>query len=289
MACAKRQFGELVLRSAATATGEIFAANRARGRIGLKVGVRAGASRCVGLDESGSLRARFPNCDPGHLEAVILNTAGGIAGGDQLAVDLTVEDDARLTVTSSAAEKAYRSHGPEATIDVRLTVGNGASLCWLPQEMILFDRSRVRRSVDVNLAANATLVLAEAVLFGRSAMGETVSDGAFFDRWRVRVGGKLVFAETVRLDGAIANKLLHRAVADGGHAVATMLMVPGDDSAVAAVQALSDDFRGEVGASTWNGICAIRLCAKDGSHLRHDLSMILSRFGGRPLPRLWLN
>src|SRR5262249_16815048 len=154
-----------------------------------------------------------------------------------------VDDGARLTVTTAAAEKAYRSHGPDATVEVRLTVGSGASLHWLPQEMILFDRSRVRRSIDVDLAANATLVLAEAVVFGRSAMGEIVSVGTFFDRWRVRRVGKLVFAETVRLDGAIAEKLSRSAVADGGRAVATMLMVPGDDSAVEAVRALSQDFR----------------------------------------------
>jgi urease accessory protein len=277
------------VRSAANAEEEVFAANRARGTITLAVSARDNVTRCVRAHEAGGLRARFPNSDAGELEAVILNTAGGIAGGDQLTLSVAVDDGGRLTVTTAAAEKVYRSIGPAATIDVQLKIGAGSLLRWLPQEMIVFNRARIRRSIDVDLADNATLVLAESVLFGRSAMGETVEVGAFFDRWRVRRGGELVYAETVRLEGSIADKLARPSVADGGRALATVLLVPGDDSAVAAGRLLSEDFRGEVGLSSWNGITVIRICAKDGSHLRHDLASILTRCGRGPLPRLWLN
>lgn len=277
------------MRSVATAANDVFAANRARASITLGVGARGNVTRCVSLHEAGGLRARFPNCDVGEFEAVILNTAGGIAGGDQLTVAIAVDDGGRLTVTTAAAEKAYRSIGPPATIDVRLTIGAGGLLRWLPQELILFNRARIRRSIDIDLAEDATLVLAESVLFGRSAMGETVAVGAFFDRWRVRRGGRLVYAETVRLEGLIAEKLARPAVADGGQAIATVLLIPSDDSAVAAARALSEDFRGEVGLSSWNGITVVRICAKEGSHLRHDLVSILARCGRGPLPRLWLN
>jgi urease accessory protein len=277
------------LRSITTAKSDVFAANRARGTIALGVGVRDGVTGRVHLHEAGSLRARFPNCDVGELEAVILNTAGGIAGGDQLTIEIAVAEAARLTVTTAAAEKIYRSLGPDATIDVRLKVEAGGRLRWLPQEMILFDRACLRRTFDIELAENATLVLAEAVFFGRSAMGETLATGAFFDRWRVRRGGKLVFAETIRLEGDIAAKLMQTAVAGGAQAVATVLLAPGADSTVAAVRGLSEDFLGEVGISSWNGIAVVRLCAKDGSHLRRDLASVLSMCGGGPLPRLWFN
>jgi urease accessory protein len=255
----------------------------------LAVSACGNVTRCMRAHEAGGLRARFPNSDAGELEAVILNTAGGIAGGDQLRLSVAVDDGGRLTVTTAAAEKVYRSIGPAATIDVQLKIGAGGLLRWLPQEMIVFNRARIRRSIDVDLADNATLVLAESVLFGRSAMGETVEVGAFFDRWRVRRGGELVYAETVRLEGSIAEKLARPSVADGGRALATVLLVPGDDSAVAAGRLLSEDFHGEVGLSSWNGITVIRICAKDGSHLRHDLASILTRCGRGPLPRLWLN
>jgi urease accessory protein len=277
------------VNSDATAEDDVFAANRARGSITLGVGARGNVTRCMRLHEAGGLRVRFPNCEVGEFEAVILNTAGGIAGGDQLTVAIAVDEGGRLTVTTAAAEKAYRSIGPPATIDVRLTIGAGGLVRWLPQELILFNRARIRRSIDIDLAENATLVLAESVLFGRSAMGETVAVGAFFDRWRVRRGGRLVYAETVRLEGLIAEKLARPAVADGGRAIATVLLIPGDDSAVAAARALSEGFRGEVGLSSWNGITVVRICAKEGSHLRHDLVSILTQCGRGPLPRLWLN
>ena len=77
-------------------------------------------------------------------------------------------------------------------------------------------------------------------MFGRSGMGETVEEGALFDRWRVRRGGKLIYAESVRLDGAIAARLAEPAVAKGGIAIATVLIVPGDDAVVEAVRALQD-------------------------------------------------
>lgn len=276
------------MTGAATATSDVFAANRAKGVLALGVGRRGGATARTRLLEAGCLRARFPNGDGRELEAVILNTAGGVAGGDELAIEIAVAENARLTVTSAAAEKVYRSLGPEAMIDVRLSVGTGGTLRWLPQEMILFDHARMRRSIAIDLAEGARLVLAEAIFFGRSAMGETVASGSLFDRWRLRRGGKLVFAETVRLEGDIAKKLVQAAVADGAQAVATVLMVPGDDLVVAAVRALSQDFGGEVGISSWNGITVARLCARDGTHLRRDLASVLSKSGG-PLPRLWFN
>ena len=134
----------------------------------------------------------------------IVNTAGGMTGGDRFDIDINVGAGARLSVTTAAAEKVYRSLGPDTEIGVKLAVGPGAALAWLPQETILFDRVRLHRTIDLHLAADAKLLLAEAIVFGRSAMGETVSCGRMLDRWRVRVGGALVFAETIRLDGAIA-------------------------------------------------------------------------------------
>jgi len=118
-------------------------------------------------------------------------------------------------------------------------------------------------------------------------MGEAVEQGSLFDRWRVRRGGKLIYAETVRLDGAIAARLAAPAVAKGGVAIATVLIVPGDEAAVAAVRARGDAFSGEVGASAWNGLAAVRLCAADGAALRRDLVHVMTTL--RELPRIWTN
>ena len=266
-----------------------FAANRARGSIVLAVRASAGVTRRSRLREEGPLRVRCPGPASAELEAVIVNTAGGVAGGDRFTLGVTVEPEARLIVTTAAAEKVYRTLAPEATIDVKLDVAAGGSLAWLPQETILFDRARLKRSIDVDLAEDARLVLAEAIVFGRSGMGEVVHDSFLFDRWRLRRSGRLMHAEALRLDGAVASRLAQPAVANGGIAVATVLVVPANEGTAAGVRALGDRFRGEVGVSAWNGLAAVRLCAADGEALRHDLVAVLAAVRGAPLPRLWLN
>jgi urease accessory protein len=269
---------------------DVFAGNRAIGRVAFAVAAASGESRRARVHEAGSLRVRFPNAERrGALEAVLVNTAGGMTGGDRFAIDIEVGAGAALTVTTAAAEKVYRSLGTDTSIEVNLEVGAGGTLAWLPQETILFDQVRLARTIDVELAHGASLLLAEAVVFGRSAMGETVRSGRYFDRWRVRVDGTLVFAESIRFDGAVTSRLRERAIAGGGVAVASVIKIPGDDTNVAAAREIGESFAGEVGASAWNGIAAARLVAADGAALRHDLVRVLMALGGGPLPRLWLN
>jgi urease accessory protein len=275
----------------APAGNDAFAGNRAVGRVAFSVAASTdGTSRRARVHEAGSLRVRFPNAQSHDtLDAVIVNTAGGMTGGDRFAIDVDVGAGARLIVTTAAAEKVYRSLGPHTDIRVKLNIGPGGALSWLPQETILFDQVSLRRSIDADLAPGASLLLAEAVVFGRAAMGETVVSGHFFDRWRVRVGGALALAETIRLDGAIAQSLSRRAVANGGIAAASVLKFPGSDQDVAAVRALQHCFTGEVGVSAWNGLALVRLVAADGAALRHDLIVVLTALNTGPLPRLWVN
>jgi urease accessory protein len=270
-------------------SAEILAVNRARGHIGVAVAEGRGTTRRARVHEAGSLRVRFPRTEVQQLEAVVVNTAGGVAGGDSLAIDVSVGAGARLVVTTAAAEKVYRSLGADALIGVTLSVGAGGSLAWVPQESILFNGARLARTIEVDLAGDAEIVLAEAVIFGRTGMGEAVEDGRLLDRWRVRRCGRLVYAETVKLDGPIAEMMARPAATRGGVAVATVLMAPGNDAMVQSVRALSNDYRGEVGVSTWNGIAAVRLCGTDGAALRHDLMQVLGAVRGNMLPRLWFN
>jgi len=266
----------------------IFAANRATGRIALSVGASAGRTRRRRVHEDGSLRIRFPHEGAEPLEGIIINTAGGMAGGDRFSLDISVGAGAHFMAGTAAAEKVYRSAGPETAVSVSLAVAEQGRLAWLPQETILFDQARMARSFDVALASDAALVMAEAVVFGRTAMGEFLTEGQLFDRWRVRRDGKLIFADGVRLDGAIGDKLAERAVAAGGVAIATVLVTPTGNAAVAAVRAHERDFAGQVGISAWNGMAVARLCAADAVALRRDLVMVLATLGA-PRPRLWLN
>ena len=272
-----------------SATSAIFAANRARGTVTFDVQQVEGRTRRRHLHESGSLRVRFPSPEAEGLSAVFVNTAGGIAGGDRFDIAIATGEGSQLAVTTAAAEKVYRAAGPAAEFNIALKVAAGSHLAWLPQETILFDRARLQRRIDIDLADSASLLLCEIVVFGRAAMGERMLQGEFVDRWRVRRGGRLVFAETVRLDGDIGEKLNRPAIAKGGVAVGTALIAPGDDTLVERIRGLSESFGGEVGVSAWNGFAMARFCAQDAARLRADMMAVLGRASGMALPRLWLN
>ncbi len=276
------------MRSEPSVTSLVFEANRARGAVRFDVHVRDGVTRRGALHESGSLRVRFPSPEDEGLSGVFVNTAGGVAGGDRFDIEIAAADAARLTLTTAAAEKVYRAPEQAAELNIALKVGAGAHLSWLPQETILFDRARVQRRFDIVLDDAASLLLCEIVVFGRTAMGERMERGEFVDRWRLRRGGKLVFAETVRLDGNIGAKLARSAVARGGAAIGTALIVPGDEALVERIREASDSFAGEVGVSAWSGFAMARFCAQDAARLRTDMMAVLARTGAA-LPRLWLN
>lgn len=276
------------MRSELSATSSVFEANRARGAVRFDVHARDGVTRRGALHESGSLRVRFPSPEDEGLSGMFVNTAGGVAGGDRFDVEIAVAERARLTLTTAAAEKVYRAPGPAAQLSIALKVGAGAHLAWLPQETILFDRARVQRRFDIELDETASLLLCEIVVFGRAAMGERMQQGEFVDRWRLSHGGKLVFAETVRLDGNVGAKLARAAVGKGGAAIGTALIVPGDEGLVERIREASESFAGEVGISAWNGFAMARFCAQDAAALRADMMAVLARTGAA-LPRLWLN
>jgi urease accessory protein len=272
-----------------SAASAIFAANRARGAVAFDVHLQDGVTRRRQLHESGSLRVRFPSPETDGLSAVFVNTAGGIAGGDRFDIDIATGEGSRLAVTTAAAEKIYRAVGPAAQVNIALQAAAASHLAWLPQETILFEGARVLRRIDIDLAESASLLLCEIVVFGRAAMGERMLHGEFIDRWRMRRGGRLVFAETVRLEGDIGEKLTKPAIAKGGVAVGTALIVPGDEALLQRIRELSESFRGEVGMSAWNGFAMARFCAQDAARLRADMMAVLGRASGSALPRLWLS
>ena len=267
---------------------QIFRENRAQGHVDLSVRVQGGRTRRESVAESGSYRIRFPNMSGAEAEAVIVNTAGGVAGGDTFSVAISVGEGASLAVTTAAAEKVYRALDRESRMDVRLKVAGGGALRWVPQETILFDAADLHRRIDVELADDAALVMAELVIFGRTAMNETMRGGAWTDQWRIRRDARLVFAETVRLHGDIGTLLAQPAAGGGAVALATMIIAPGDETLAGRLRDHLASCRCEAGVSAWNNIAVVRLCGSDAAVLRAEVVSVLNAFGGA-LPRLWMN
>ncbi|NKE46661.1 urease accessory protein UreD [Roseomonas frigidaquae] len=195
---------------------------RARGRAELGLVASPGGARIAHLYQSAPLRVLFPDADPDEpKQAALVNVAGGLAGGDALQSAITLGRAARFTATTPAAEKIYRSLGPETEIAAQLTLDANSTCEWLPQETILFDGARLRRSLDIALAPDARLLAVEMLVFGRAARGEVFAHGAVRDRWRIVRDGRLLWVDALRLDpGALG----HRFTLDGAGAMATLVL-----------------------------------------------------------------
>lgn len=264
---------------------------RARGRahVGFKRAAD-GSTRLKDLWQEGSAKIRLPNTYSGEAPvAVFINTAGGVTGGDHILLSADFAEGTRATVTTQACERIYRRSEGVGRIDNRLTLGPGAEAAWLPQETIVFDGAGLDRSLSVDLAGTARLVAVEAVVLGRTAMGEDVRTVRLADRWTVRREGRLVYADALRLAGDTRAILSGGATGRGARAFATVLVVdPEADAALEPVRACLDGIEGvEAGASAFDGLLAVRLLANDGRALRRVLEPLLTTLVRGPLPRVW--
>jgi urease accessory protein len=265
------------------------AANRQRARaearaLFARVGARTEPER---LFETGGLRWRFPRSS-NPCEAAIVNTGGGVAGGDSYSVTLTLSEGAEVEASTPSAERIYRSDGAPASIATRLTLMPGARLFWLPQETLLFEGARLERRLEVETSGEAEFVIAETLVFGRLAMGESRIDATLRDSWRVRRDGQLVFADETRMDHAGAT-LERRAVGAGARALSTIV------ASAPNIEARLPDLRAalnaagsgvESGASAFDRLIVARLLAASFDQLRMGLVASIVALGGRK-PRLW--
>jgi urease accessory protein len=261
-------------------------AQRAVGRLDLAFAVVGGATRVQRFYQEGCSKARMPRA--AGCEVVTINISGGVAGGDCLGLDLAVGPGARVSLASQAAERVYRALGPPSVISTRLQVGAGARLDYLPQETILFDRFGLERRLEVDLAANATFLGVESLVFGRRLMGETVRGGYLRDRITVTRGGKTVLRDMTRLEGDIAARLTRPAVANGAAAMACIVFAAPDAAArLAGLREVLARGGLTAGASAFDGIMVARILAPDGASLRHCMVPALNWLRDGDMPKVW--
>jgi len=261
---------------------------RARGAVRLVAGGRV-RTAIRDLYQSGSLKLLFPRGPGRSLQAVAVNTAGGVTGGDRFSVEARVGDGARLTLTTQAAERAYKAakDSPPGIIGNRLEVGDGARLDWLPQETILFQGCHLDRRLTLDLHGSAEALVVEPLVFGRLAMGEVLTSARLRDRIEVRRDGRLVYLDSIALGPDMAAQLARGALGAGARAVATVVL------ASPRAEAWLGDLRGFLPASAGaslvrDDILCARILASDGFALRSTLIPLLSRLSGEDIPRPWM-
>lgn len=261
---------------------------RARGSASLTVaGDVKGRTGLVDLRHAGSSKLVFPRNFNDALEVILVNTAGGITGGDQYTLDATVRTGGTLTLTTQAAERAYRAQvGEVGRVDTKLTVGADATLNWLPQELILFDHCALRRQLQIDLQGNANLLMVEPIVLGRAAMKETLRQTYFQDRIRINRDGAPIYIDGIDFSGDAAAHVARRAIADSARAMASLVLVRSD--AAAQLDTLRAMLPPTAGASLLaDDVLVIRQLAEDSFVLRRDLMPILSHLTNNSLPISW--
>lgn len=238
------------------------------------------------LYQDGCAKIRLPrDAAARSTEAVLINTSGGLTGGDRLEWRAAARG-AHLTLTTQACEKVYRARDGHAETQVSLSVGEGAQIDWLPQETILFNEGALARRLEADLARDARLLVVEALVLGRTAMDETVRRGELHDCWRIRREGRLVFADDLRISGPIATVANSAPVLAGAAAFASILFVAHD--AERLLWPLRASIGEAGGASAFEGKLFARIVAADGFALRRALLPAIAVLrDGEPLPRVW--
>tara|TARA_R110002020_G_scaffold85891_6_gene211558 strand:+ start:4117 stop:4944 length:828 start_codon:yes stop_codon:yes gene_type:complete len=263
------------------------APQRARGKGRLVTKLFDGRTRLAEFYQEGCAKIRLPETFSPEMEAILINTSGGLTGGDVIEWSVAASDSTRLTVTTQANEKVYKASADTASLSTRITVGHQAAVHWMPQETILFDQSALSRRLDVDLQETSEFLAVEAVLMGRQAMGETLKRGLFRDRWRIRRGQHLVHAEDMRLDGEIDLLSGLPSTLGGQSAFATLLYI--GSLAEVLLPRVRESLGSAVGgASHWQGKLVVRLVASSGFELRKLLVPAIAVLrNGAAVPKVW--
>jgi len=252
-------------------------------------------TRVMDIFQRAPIRIMFPRTTGAAVEeAVLINTAGGIAGGDRLQFDVTALPNATIAVTSQAAEKIYRALNEPARIATRLKACDAAKLAWLPQETIVFDRGRLSRETEIDVSSGAELLALEWLVLGRAARGEEVVGGHISDNWRVKKDGRLMWADSFRATDETFPHLHRKALLSNCKAVATLIYFgPHLDARLEFLRGIVPSLECHCAATSVGGLIIVRFAAKVSSDLRRALQSLLQQFseelGPGPFraPRMW--
>lgn len=251
------------------------------------------------LDQQGSARIRLPNSRQAPLQAVLVNTAGGLTGDDDIRWSARASQASRLVVSTAACEKLYRTHGPAARQSTHLQVDQGARLDWLPQETIVFNGSSLLRSLEAHVAEDATALIAESLVLGRQAMREHIETARLRDSWRIHRGRTLLHAEELDLqfntDSGADSSARRASMLHHYSAISTLVLV--SPRSTEFLQNMADRVRALIPRERENLMAAatvldhrlvIRALAIDGLSLRRFLLPCIEQLSDQlPIPQVW--
>ena len=253
-------------------------------------------TRIIDVFQQSPIRIMFPRAAGGAVEeAVLINTAGGIAGGDRLEYSVMAFSNASIAVSSQAAEKVYRALNLPAYISTRLNAHEGAKLAWLPQETIVFNGARMIRKTEIEVTSGSEVLVLECLVFGRSAYGEKVVTGHITDTWRVRKDGRLIWADSFRVSGDTFPHLHRKALLSNLKAIATLIYFGPDlETRLQLLREIAPSLRCHQAATVVGGVIVVRFAAELSSDLRLGIRNFLQQSGRENgyglfrVPKMWV-
>jgi urease accessory protein len=268
---------------------------RAQGACRIVLGSSEKGTRVMDLYQKSPVRILFPGTTGSKLEeAVLVNTSGGVAGGDRLETSVTAIEDASIAITTQAAEKVYRALKESAHIVTTLKTCNAARLAWLPQETIVFNRARLSRETRIEITSGTELLALEWLVLGRAAHRETLSAAAITDRWHIVKDGGLVWADSFRITDDVLPNLGRRALLSDCTALATLVYFgPEPEARLELMRDMTSSLGCYRAATFVRGLLVARFAARSSYDLRSALRNVLQQFsdqracGPFQVPKMW--
>jgi urease accessory protein len=227
-------------------------------------------------------------------EAVIINTGGGVAGGDRLEVSVATLPGASIAMTSQAAEKVYRALHDPARVTTRLKAHESTRLAWLPQETIVFNWARLHRTTEIELFSGAELLALEWLVLGRAAHGEIVVAGSILDEWRVKTDGRLIWADSFRFEHDVFMNMRRKALLSNFSSIATLVYFGPDlNRKLEFLREILSSLGCDCAVTLVSGLIVARFAAEQSSDLKLALRNFLQQFeliaGSGPfrVPKMW--
>jgi urease accessory protein len=288
-----RKFGSTPTRLVSWSDKQL---QRAKGVCRIAVAGSKGVNEIIDVFQQSPLRVIFPRIDGATAkEAVLINTGGGIAGGDRLECGVTAMAGASIAVTSQTAERVYRALDQPARIVTKLRVDDGAKLAWFPHETIVFNWARFHRQTEVEISSGSELIALEWLVFGRAASGEQMVGGEIRDSWRVKKEGRLIWADTFRINEEVFPHVNRKALLSNCKAIATLIYFGSElPKRLELLREISRSVDCLCAATSVADLTIVRLAAEESWNLKLALRALLEQlgpeFGEGPfrIPRMWL-
>ncbi len=237
--------------------------------------------------QSGCCKILNPKNYNGYKELVLINTAGGITCNDNIDINANI-NNSKLNICTQAAEKIYAGIGDPARVEININLNN-STLYWLPKELILFDNSKIRRNININLSNNSNLIFCETTILGRKAMSEKIKNISFSDQWNIYSNSSIKHFEAINIKGSMIDNFKNNYTFDNQSSLSTILIF-GD-----IIHQLEAELR-KIIKNIENHYCEmtkfddkiiIRCLADDNYDLKKTLNSIMKNVINDKLPKSW--